>query len=92
MSKILSEDACNMIAESIEDYRDLIENATVIQANVSAEEYYDALKTIKKLVKKLRAGKAEAVIEPEMLAPYRDEIEEMARTRNHGEEGYEVSL
>ena len=52
------------IADSLESYRDIITSYVIIEG-ITEEEYEDAVKTVKKLIKKLRKGKGDDVFDKE---------------------------
>lgn len=54
----------DMMANNLEEYLDLVENYIIIDG-ISEEEYKDAVKTVKKLIKKLRKGKGDEVFDKE---------------------------
>jgi stalled ribosome rescue protein Dom34 len=51
-------------AENLENYLDIIENYVIIEG-ISEEEYKKAVKTVKKLIKKLKKGDGDAVYNKE---------------------------
>lgn len=52
------------MAEDLENYLEIIENYVIIDG-LSKEEYDDAVKTVKKLIKKLKKGKGDEVFDKE---------------------------
>ena len=52
------------IADSLESYLDIITSYVIIEG-ITEEEYEDAVKTVKKLIKKLRKGKGDDVFDKE---------------------------
>lgn len=79
---MLSKDAKKYIADSLENYVDLMD--TCILRSINDEEKFNkACKKVKKVIKHLRKGK-EDDFRLEVLDEHRDEIEEGARTYRHG--------
>ena len=52
------------IADSLESYLDIITSYVIIEG-ITEEEYEDAVKTVKKLIKKFRKGKGDDVYDKE---------------------------
>ena len=52
------------MADNLENYLNIIDNYVIIEG-ITKEEYDDAVKKIKKLIKKLRKGKGDEVFDKE---------------------------
>ena len=52
------------MAENLENYLDIIDNYVIIEG-LSKEDYGQAVKTVKKLIKKLKKGKGDEVFDRE---------------------------
>lgn len=52
------------IADSLEAYLDIITNYVIIEG-ITKDEYDESVKTVKKLIKKLRKGKGDEVFDKE---------------------------
>lgn len=79
---MLSREAKNYIADSLDNYVTIMD--TCILRSINDEEKFNkACKKVRKLIKQLRKGKEDA-FRLEVLDEHRDEIEEAARTYNHG--------
>lgn len=52
------------MAENLENYLDIIDNYVIIEG-LSKEDYDQAVKTVKKLIKKLKKGKGDEVFDRE---------------------------
>ena len=52
------------MAENLENYLDLIENYIIIKG-LTKDEYDNAVKTVRKLIKKLKKGKGDDVFDEE---------------------------
>jgi hypothetical protein len=52
------------MAENLENYLDIIDNYVIIEG-LSKEDYDQAVKTVKKLIKKLKKGKGDEVFDSE---------------------------
>lgn len=52
------------MADNLEKYLEIVESYLIIQG-ITKEEYDDAVKTTKKLIKKLRKGKGDKVFDSE---------------------------
>ena len=52
------------MADNLENYLDIIDNYVIIEG-ITKDEYDDAMKTVKKLIKKLRKGKGDEVFDKE---------------------------
>lgn len=79
---MLSREAKNYIADSLENYVDLMD--TCILRSINDEEKFNkACKKVRKVIKRLRKGK-EDMFRLDVLDDHRDEIEEAARAHYHG--------
>lgn len=67
-----NQDLMNDMADNLENYLSIVDRYIIIEG-LSKEEYDDAVKTVKKLIKKLRKGKGDDVFDEER---YRDLIRE----------------
>ena len=67
-----NQDLMNDMADNLENYLSIVDRYIIIEG-LSKEEYDDAVKTVKKLIKKLRKGKGDVVFDEER---YRDLIRE----------------
>lgn len=67
-----NQDLMNDMADNLENYLSIVDRYIIIE-ELSKEEYDDAVKTVKKLIKKLRKGKGDDVFDEER---YRDLIRE----------------
>ena len=52
------------MADNLENYLDIIDNYVIIEG-ITKDEYDNAVKTVKKLIKKLRKGKGDEVFDKE---------------------------
>ena len=52
----------NRMADDLENYIDIIESYIIIEA-ITEEEYEESLKTVRKLIKKLRKGMGDEVFD-----------------------------
>ena len=52
----------NRMADDLENYIDIIESYIIIEG-ITEEEYEESLKTVRKLIKKLRKGKGDEVFD-----------------------------
>ena len=52
----------NNMADDLENYIDIIESYIIIEG-ITEEEYEESLKTVRKLIKKLRKGKGDEVFD-----------------------------
>ena len=62
--KEYDQEIMNRMADNLENYLDIIENYVIIEG-ITEEEYEKSIKTVKKLIKKLRKGKGEEVFDEE---------------------------
>lgn len=77
---MLTQDALNYIADTIEDYVDLVDLCIIIDT-AGSEDYEKSMKKLKKAIKKLREGKTDGILDPKMVAMYRDNLESAAIQR-----------
>ena len=57
-----NQDLMNDMADNLENYLSIVDRYIIIEG-LSKEEYDDAVKTVKKLIKKLRKGKGDDVFD-----------------------------
>lgn len=77
---MLSQEALDYIADTLEEYVDLVELCIIVDTTGS-EEYEKSIKKLKKTIEKLRKGKTEGILDYKMVAMYRDHLESEARQR-----------
>lgn len=75
---MLSREALNYIADTLEEYVDLVELCILVDTT-SSEDYEKSVKKLRKTIKKLRDGKTDDILDPKMVAMYRDHLENEAR-------------
>lgn len=75
---MLSQKALNYIADTLEEYVDLVELCILVDS-VNSEEFDKSMKKIRKTIKKLREGKTEGILNPEKVAMYRELLENEAK-------------
>lgn len=84
---MLSQNALNYIADTLEEYVDLLELCILVDSATS-EDYDKSVKKVRKTIKKLREGKTDGILDPKMVAMYRDHLESEARSgsslKNYG--------
>lgn len=54
----------NNMADDLENYLDIIDSYIIIEG-ITEEEYEESMKTVRKLIKKLRKGKGDEVFDKE---------------------------
>lgn len=84
---MLSQKALNHIADSLEEYINLAETCIIIELQ-SAEDYEASVKKVRKIIKKLRKGEWEGVLDPQMVSVYRDYLENEANNSSASDERY----
>lgn len=77
---MLSQEALNYIADTLEEYIDLVELCIIVDTT-SSEDYEKSVKKLRKTIKKLREGKTDGILDPKMVAMYRDHLENEANQR-----------
>lgn len=75
---MLSQKALDYIADTLEEYVDLLELCILVDSATS-EDFDKSVKKIRKTIKKLREGKTEGILDPKMVALYRDHLENEAK-------------
>lgn len=75
---MLSQKALNYIADTLEEYVDLVELCILVDS-ANSEEFDKSMKKIRKTIKKLREGKTEGILNPEKVAMYRELLENEAK-------------
>lgn len=78
---MLSQKALDYIADTLEEYADLVELCILVDS-VSSEEYDKSMKKTRKTIEKLRKGKTEGILDPKMVAIYQDQLENEAKGGN----------
>lgn len=81
---ILSKEAAKFVADSVEEYVNLLELCIIINGP-SAETFQNSIKHVRKTIKKIRKGKEEDVFDLEVLAEYRDMFESAAARKQAGD-------
>ena len=75
---MLSQKALDYIADTLEEYVDLVELCILVDS-ANSEEFDKSMKKIRKTIKKLREGKTEGILNPEKVAMYRELLENEAK-------------
>ena len=73
----LSKRALEYIAHSIEEYANLVDISMILN-DVTPDEYDEAMKTIRKTIKKLKKGDTKGIFDKEVLEHFTDRIEASA--------------
>lgn len=75
---MLSQRGLDYIADSLEEYVDLVELCILVPAT-SSEDFDKSVKKVRKVIKKLREGKTEGILDPKEVATFKDCIENEAK-------------